>query len=326
MCYKDEKQKKNEIKLQKRFDEENISPFIQKYFVNIESQAGAINYWITIRDLLLWLIENNIIKKSVLSDITPDDFYNVQSEDITIYLRYKEKSGMAPTTLKTRKNIFSSFWEYLKRSNDCPVQVNIIESVKYKGISQKDNLVEKLPTDEQLRNMEEKLAKKNDDFLRIRNLAVFRLLKGSGIRESELAGLDMADLYLGEEIPYIKVLGKGKYREIESRTVYLTKEATDAIIEWIEKRESIIVTTKSNAVFITKTGKRLLESEIRSLFNSCSNNEVTPHMIRHWYATVMSLKAGVVFTQQQLGHTSMNTTINNYANGSYGMRDILASM
>lgn len=325
MCYKAEIQRKNEEKLQRKFDEENISLFIQKYFINIESKAGAINYWVAIRDLLLWLMEKKIINKSALSDIEADDFYDVESEDITMYLRSKEQSGMSPTTLETRKNIFSSFWKYLKRSNKCPVKHNIIESVTYKGISSNNNLVRKLPTEKQLHDMEEKISKRGNGLIQIRNLTVLRLLKGSGIRESELAGLDMDDLFLDEEMPYIKILGKGKYREQESRTVYLTNDATEAMKEWLEKRNSVNGIENVNAVFITKTQKRLSESEIRSLFRNNSDG-VTPHMIRHWYATVMAQKGGVVFTQQQLGHTSMNTTINNYANGSYGMKDILDAM
>lgn len=326
MCYKQELQDKNEAKLQKKFDEENISLFIQKYFINIESKAGAINYWVAIRDLLLWLMDKKIINKSVLSDIEADDFYNVESEDITMYLRSKEQSGMSPTTLETRKNIFSSFWKYLKRSNKCPVKQNIIESVSYKGISSNNNLVKKLPSDEQIKQMEEKLANKTDDFLRIRNLTVFRLLKGSGLRESELVGLELKNLFLNKEIPYITIVGKGKYREIEARDVLLTNDAKEALIEWLEERNKVNGVENLNAVFITKKVKRMTESDVRRLFEHASGKSVTPHMMRHWYGTVAAKVGGVAFAQQQLGHSSVNTTINNYANGSYGMKDILASM
>ena len=326
MCYKIEIQKKNEEKLQRKFDEENISLFIQKYFINIESKAGAINYWVAIRDLLLWLMEKKIIKKSVLSDVEPEDFYDVESEDITMYLRYKEQSGMSPTTLETRKNIFSSFWKYLQRSNKCPVEQNIIESVSYKGISSNNNLVKKLPSDEQIKKMEEKIASKNDDFLRIRNLTVLRLLKGSGLRESELVGLELKDLFLDEEIPYIKIVGKGKYREIEARDVLLTNDAKESLIEWLEERNKVEGLEGISALFITKKLKRMTESDVRRLFEHASGKTVTPHMMRHFYGTVAAKVGGVAFAQQQLGHTSMSTTINNYANGSYGMKDILASM
>ena len=267
MCYKIEVQKKNEEKLQKKFDDENISLFIQKYFINIESKAGAINYWVAIRDLLLWLMEKKIIKKSTLSEIEADDFYDVESEDITMYLRNKEQGGMSPTTLETRKNIFSSFWKYLKRSNKCPVKQNIIESVAYKGISSNNNLVKKLPSDEQIKQMEEKIVNKNDSFLRIRNLTVLRLLKGSGLRESELVGLELKDLFLDEEIPYIKIVGKGKYREIEARDVLLTNDAKESLIEWLQERKNLEGSDNLNAVFITKKLKRMTESDVRKLFD-----------------------------------------------------------
>lgn len=326
MCYKQELQNKNETKLQKKFDDENISLLIQKYFINIESKAGAINYWVAIRDLLLWLMEKKIINKSTLSEIEANDFYDVESEDITMYLRSKEQSGMSPTTLETRKNIFSSFWKYLKRSNKCPVKQNIIESVAYKGNSSNNNLVKKLPSDEQIKQMEEKIANKKNDFLRIRNLTVFNLLKGSGIRESELVGLDMKDLFLEEEVPYISVIGKGSYREIEKRDVYLTNSAKESLVDWIEERSKVDGIEELDAVFITKKVKRMTESDVKRMFEHASGNTVTPHMFRHHFATVAAKVGGVAFAQQQLGHTSMNTTINNYANGSYGMKDILASM
>ena len=53
---------------------------------------------------------------------------------------------------------------------------------------------------------------------------------------------------------------------------------------------------------------------------------LTPHMIRHWFATVMANTGNLAFAQKQLGHSSLNTTVNNYANGAYGMRVVLANM
>lgn len=328
MCYKIEVQKKNEEKLQRKFDEENIHPFLQTYFFDIESKAGAITYWGAIKDLLLWLMETKIIDKPSLSDIRLEDFCRVESTDIARYLRYKESCGMSPTTLETRKNIFSSFWNYLVDTNKSPVDKNIVatKNMKYKGISSNNNLVKKLPSDEQIKQMEEKIANKNDSFLRIRNLTVLSLLKGSGIRESELVGLDINNLFLDEEVPYIRVIGKGVYREIEARTVYLTNSAKESLVEWLEERSKLGGTDGLEAVFITKKLKRMTESDVKKMFEHASNKQVTPHMFRHWYATVIAKNGGIVLAQQQLGHRSSQTTVNNYANGIYGMKDILASM
>ena len=325
MCYKDEVQRKNTEKLQRKFNEDNTPGFIQKYFINIESKAGAINYYIAIKDLLVWLMENKTINRNSIAEITPDDFYNVESEDVTMYLKQKEQSGMSPTTLETRKNMFSSFWKYLKRTKVCPVNENIIADVSYKGISSSNNLIKKLPTEKQLQDMEEKIMRKNDEFVRVRNLIILRVLKGTGLRESELAGLNISDLYLDEEMPYIKIIGKGTYREIEARMVYLTSDAASAIKEWLEYRNGLENIVDESAVFLNKNGNRLSEYNIQSIFKTYGMG-LTPHMIRHWFATAMANTGNLAFAQQQLGHSSLNTTVNNYANGAYGMRDVLANM
>lgn len=325
MGYKDEVQKKDAEKLQKKFEKDNVSAFIQTYFINIKSKKGAINYYIAIKDLLLWLMDKKIINKTSLEDITPEDFYEVESEDVTLYLDNKEQSGMSPTTLETRKNIFSSFWKYLKRTKKCPVKENIIADVSYKGISSNNNLIKKFPSETQLKNMEDKIKKKKDEFIRVRNLIILRVLKGTGLRESELAGLNINKLYLDEEIPYIKVLRKGAYREIEEKDVYLTGDAVGAIKEWLEYRNGLKKIIDIDAVFINKNGKRLNENNIQSIFRTYGGG-ISPHMIRHWYATVMANTGNLAFAQQQLGHSSVNTTVNNYANGVYGMKDVLANM
>ena len=55
MCYKSEKQIKNAEKLQKKFYEENTPLFIQKFFIDIDSKLGAINYWSAFWDLFICL-------------------------------------------------------------------------------------------------------------------------------------------------------------------------------------------------------------------------------------------------------------------------------
>ena len=76
---------------------------------------------------------------------------------------------------------------------------------------------------------------------------------------------------------------------------------------------------------IYKNGNRLSEYNIQSIFKTYGDG-ITPHMIRHWFATVMANTVNLAFAQQQLGHSSVNTTGNNYANGAYGMKDVLANM
>lgn len=161
--------------------------------------------------------------------------------------------------------------------------------------------------------------------VRNRNIAIFRVLRGTGIRESELAGLDLSDLHLDEEMPYITILGKGVYREMQNRTVYLTGSALKALREWLEYRSTLDNIVDTEAVFINKNGTRATERNIKQIFENYGNG-ITPHMMRHYYASVMNQNGNLAFVQQQLGHSSVNTTVNNYANGAVGMKTVLENM
>lgn len=326
MCYKIEVQKKNAEKLNRKLDELNLPIYMRKYFtVKIESKAGALNYLGVIVDLLSWFIEEKLINKENISDIEASDFNDIMAEDITLYLKMKEQNGISPTTLETRKNIIRSFWNYISRVKGADISDRFFEDVTYKGISSNNNLIKKLPTEQQLKDMEEKIMWKKDVPVRNRNIAIFNVLKGTGLRESELAGLNLSDLHLDEDMPYITILGKGKYREVENRMVYLTKSAVMVLEEWLRYRNTLDNIVDKEAVFINKNGKRTTEDTIISIFKTYGKG-ITPHMIRHYYASIMASKGNLAFAQQQLGHSSVNTTINNYANGSVGMKDVLKNM
>lgn len=326
MCYKIEVQNKNAEKLNRKLDELNLPIYMRKYFtVKIESKAGALNYLGVIVNLLNWFIEEKFIDKTNISDIEPTDFTDIMAEDITLYLKTKEQNGMSPTTLETRKNIIRSFWNYISRVKGTDISDRFFEDVTYKGISSGNNLIKKLPTEQQLKNMEEKIMWKKDECVRNRNITIFSVLKGTGLRESELAGLNLSDLHLEEDMPYITILGKGKYREVENRIVYVTKSAVVALQEWLTYRSTLENIIDKKAVFVNKNGKRTTEDNIKAIFRNYGNG-ITPHMMRHYYASIMASKGNIVFAQQQLGHSSMSTTINNYANGSVGMKDVLENM
>ena len=331
MCYKIEVQNKNAEKLNRKLDELNAPQFLRDYLNELESKSGALNYLVAIKDFLQWLIENNIINKKSISGIKVSDFSDLRPQNISSYLRYKETNGMSPTTTETRKNIIKSFIQDIYSYRECLLRevYNNIEyfykMIKYKGIPSGNNLTKKLPTEKQLNDMEEKIMWKKDIPVRNRNIAIFRVLRGTGIRESELAGLDLSDLHLDEEMPYITILGKGVYREMQNRTVYLSGSALKALSEWLEYRSTLDNIVDTEAVFINKNGTRTTERNIKQIFENYGNG-ITPHMMRHYYASVMNQNGNLAFVQQQLGHSSVNTTVNNYANGAVGMKEKLMEM
>lgn len=331
MCYKIEVQNRNAEKLNRKLDELNAPQFLRDYLNELESKNGALNYLVAIKDFLQWLIESNIINKKSISEIEVSDFSDLRPQNISSYLRYKETNGMSPTTTETRKNIIKSFIQDIYSYRECLLRevYNNIEDfykmIKYKGIPSGNNLTKKLPTEKQLNDMEEKIMWKKDVPVRNRNIAIFRVLRGTGIRESELAGLDLSDLHLDEEMPYITILGKGVYREMQNRTVYLSGSALKALREWLEYRNTLDNIVGTEAVFVNKNGTRTTERNIKQIFKNYGNG-ITPHMMRHYYASIMNQNGNLAFVQQQLGHSSVNTTVNNYANGAVGMKEVLSNM
>ena len=331
MCYKIEVQNKNAEKLDKKLNELNAPQFLRDYLNELESKSGALNYLVAIKDFLQWLIGNNIINKKSISGIEVSDFSDLRPQNISSYLRYKETNGMSPTTTETRKNIIKSFIQDIYSYRECLLREvyskieDFYKMIKYKGIPSGNNLIKKLPTEKQLNDMEEKIMWKKDIPVRNRNIAIFRVLRGTGIRESELAGLDLSDLHLKEEMPYITILGKGVYREIQNRTVYLSGSALKALREWLEYRLTLDNIIDTEAVFINKNGTRTTEKNIKQIFENYGNG-ITPHMMRHYYATIMNQSGNLAFVQQQLGHSSVKTTVKNYANGAVGMKNVLSKM
>lgn len=328
MCYKDEVQKKNSEKLQRKMNEDNIPMFIQFYLLNRKSKLGALNYYSVIKNLLQWLIDKRIIQKNSISEIVQSDMTYIESAYINMYLEEKQSEGISPTTLNTRKNIFRSFWRSMVNSPSVPVNCNIVEDVAYEGLDSGYNRYVKMPSKEDLDEMRRNIIqkKKNDSFVRERNLLILTILMNTGLRECELVELEFSSLFLdGSEIeksPHIRVMGKGVYHIEKGRNVLLNNTTKNAFLEWFEVRNTINI-VDNKAVFLNKTGKRMQESDVRAIFKVYSCKKLTSHMIRHWYGTVTTEKYGAAFAQQQLGHKNVNITVNTYVDGGYGIREKL---
>lgn len=332
MCYKAEVQKKNEEKLERIFDEYNVSGFIRDYFMQISSRAARINYWSTIKDMLSWLLDNKHINKDRISDITPEDIANIRKPKMISYLDYlKSDKGIKLTTLQTKKNQLGSFWQYLKEEEY--VKSNVIHAIKseeFKPAKTNRLKAAKYPLHEDIEEMINKINWKKDEFVKERNMTVFRVLRGTGLRESELAGLDFGDVYLNEDHPYILVISKGTYDYSDDGKdiVYLTKDATDALRTWFEYRKHCdLEPIDREAVFINKNGKRFTEDNIKSMFKNYSGGKLTPHMMRHEYITVITRESGdITFAQEQARHKSSSVTMFNYDSGASRSLSVLENM
>jgi integrase/recombinase XerC len=146
-----------------------------------------------------------------------------------------------------------------------------------------------------------------DNALRARDRAMFELFYSSGLRLSELSGLDLDDLNLqsGEA----QVTGKGR----KTRIVPVGQQALDAIAAWLSQRLPL-ARDNSAALFVSQRGTRLSTRSVQLRLNRWAveaglGQHVHPHMLRHAFAThVLQSSGDLRAVQEMLGHASISTT------------------
>ena len=148
----------------------------------------------------------------------------------------------------------------------------------------------------------------------MRNKAILELLWATGMRVSELSGLDFENLNLDEN--EITVFGKGA----KERIVLVSERAKKYLKQYIDVARPLIAKdnptplTEKSPVFINKTGFRLQNKSIRNAINDIVDKiqlpkHVTPHVFRHSFATKMIENgADLRVVQELLGHASISNT------------------
>lgn len=142
--------------------------------------------------------------------------------------------------------------------------------------------------------------------LEIRDLAMMELMYSSGLRLSELQGLDLDRMDLSTR--EVRLLGKGN----KERIVPIGSKALEAIHRWLEVRMRF--NPQDNAVFLNNRGGRLSHRSIQLIMEKWGRKQglethLHPHKLRHSFATHMLEGSGDLrAVQELLGHSSLATT------------------
>jgi integrase/recombinase XerC len=138
-----------------------------------------------------------------------------------------------------------------------------------------------------------------------RDRAFLELMYGSGLRISELVGVDIDDIELRARL--VKVRGKGA----KERIVPFGSKAEEAIRTWLRDRHA---PPDTNALFVNYRGARITPRSVRRLFDryvraAALRAGVSPHTLRHSFAThLLNAGADLRGIQELLGHASLSTT------------------
>jgi len=146
------------------------------------------------------------------------------------------------------------------------------------------------------------------EFLPVRDLAMLELFYSSGLRLSELGGLDLRTLDLMSD--QVKVRGKGR----KERIVPVGRRASAAVRRYLLARESVIRRPGADpdAAFVNRNGRRIgvgtIQRRMHRLF-SAAGRDGRVHSLRHTFAThLMDAGADLRAVQELLGHASLSTT------------------
>ena len=209
-------------------------------------------------------------------------------QDIVGYLAHKKEEGCANSTL----GLIHAAMQYVFEKK---MKLKVLDDIK---IPKKAKTLPKVLTRDEIR-----ILFSNTHFGR--NRLMLQFMYGSGCRVSEVVKMKVEDLNMKERIATIRG-GKGN----KDRMIILSKDWLHDLKKYLDKKK-----IRSEFVFSKKTnGKPLTTDTVQRIVRKAAakagiNKHVTPHCLRHSYATHL-LEAGtnIRYIQSLLGHSSLNTT------------------
>ncbi|MBX9856337.1 MAG: tyrosine recombinase XerC, partial [Gemmatimonadaceae bacterium] len=229
------------------------------------------------------------------------------------YLAHLTRRGLAKRSIARQLSAVRSFYKWMHR--DERVDVNPARAVPtprlprtlpaYLDRQQAEVLLQHAATRAQ-----------SLDFTDVRNLAMLELFYSSGLRLSELRGVDLTDLDLVSQ--QVKVRGKGR----KERIVPVGDHAKQALRNYLVKRDVLLAKLAGSprarlargAVFLSERGARISARAVQhamvGLMQAVSEGaDLTTHSLRHTFAThLVDAGADLRAVQELLGHASISTT------------------
>lgn len=151
-------------------------------------------------------------------------------------------------------------------------------------------------------------GKDGEPGLTARDRALLELLYATGLRVSELVGLDLPDVDLASR--QLRTLGKGK----KERIVPFGEKAAAALREYLRERPHPATRKNVDAIFLNGRGERLTDRSVRRILEKALRlagvtRHASPHALRHSFAThLLAAGADLRSIQELLGHASLSTT------------------
>jgi integrase/recombinase XerC len=238
-------------------------------------------------------------RKKRARTVSPSQIDGIQIRGYLGFLHRQNKK----TTIARKLSAIRSFFRFLlKRGLISENPAELVLTPK-----QDKTIPVYLSVDEMFRLLD---SIQTDSLLGLRNRAIFETLYSSGIRVSELAGMNYSDVDF--EAAVVRVLGKGN----KQRMIPVGQRALEAIKAYWEHLDRQIgaEALENGALFLNKYNKRLTVRSIARILRNLVDaigllTAVSPHALRHSFAThMLDAGADLRVVQELLGHKSLSTT------------------
>jgi integrase/recombinase XerC len=218
------------------------------------------------------------------------------------------RRGLARTSIARKLSAVRSFYRFLHVEGR--VEANPARAVR---TPRRERTLPGFLTREQIEDAfrHAEARAEGGSFLALRNLAIVELFYATGIRLSELQGLDVSRLDLVSE--RVRVMGKGR----KERIVPLGRTAIRALRGYYDERERVLAAAARpdpRAVFVGRTGRRLSARQVQNVVGAflsgiADEAGVSTHSLRHTFAThMLDAGADLMAVKELLGHASLSTT------------------
>ena len=330
ITYHEQTSRENTLKLRSVL--QTLPDFTKDFFRAIEPNTSAktrISYVYDIRLFFQFLQINNphFAKKDSIKDIRLEDLEQLQPVDIEEYLEYLKYYKDADGVIHTNKErgihrklaaLRSFYAYYYKREyiHNNPTLIVDMPKLHKREIIRLDpdevaNLLDYVEHGgDEMTGMKKVYFERN----KIRNLALFTLLLGTGIRVSECVGLDVEDIDFRNN--GIRLIRKGGSEMV----VYFGPEVEKALKDYLESRKAISpLEGHEHALFYSTQRKRIGVQAVENLVKKyaraiTTTKKITPHKLRSTYGTTLYQETGDIYlVADVLGHKDVNTTKKHYA-------------
>jgi len=311
---------------------QEFPPFVRDYFRGLEPSTTAktrLSYAYDLKVFFYFLQQKNAyFSHKEIKDIVVGDLELLETVDIEEYLEflkvYQDSNGKTRTNdergIHRKLSSLRSFYLYYSKrkliKNNPTIVVDMPKLHKKQIIRlDPDEVAELLDLVEfggkDLTGMKKVYYEKN----KLRNLAIFTLLLGTGIRVSECVGLDMEHVdFKNNRIKVIRKGGKEDY-------VYFGDEVEKALRDYIELSRKHIQACEGHesALFLSIQRKRMSVKAIENMVSDSAKQvtmfkHITPHKLRSTYGTNLYKETGDIYlVAEVLGHNDVNTTRKHYA-------------